>query len=414
MKFGSMFGITAPMVLVERLSIEQIKNISDLLNNRADNVSLSHFKNEINLVRDVYTNRFRLSPIDSSGILKREYRQYKRAEKFWLEEERKKKSSQFYEEPTTEELNGIWSKEKYEDYKKNKLPTLDMEINVFRDIYGENKGILSSTSKDPVIHGAYVILNYLNKKLGALNAIDNRIIVNEFTEIRVFNYSLYGFINYQSYYMQYTVLKNINNQTGNSKQKELRKLKQALDTLEGYVSENTNIKEGNLILPHLQRISREREINFPFYAMGKSKSAKPQQIAALRQGFYDFFPKYINSKVVPLIFSKRILNYITFETLDFLEELYDYCKSFNLENYNSIFGLNLNREQYIQVFKILEDHGIIGLNLEADKLFLDSLEKLHLTGEQQQYTISKDTFAYKNVECLKKYHETLTPFGEVI
>lgn len=413
MRFGGMFGITAPMVLVQKLRMDQFKRINTLLNNKADSEALYTFKQEINLIKDVYNHRFRLSPNDPSGNKKRKYRKFKQSERFWESEELKKASSSYYEEPTELPPN-IWTKEELDNYRKTILPRLDMEIVAFRDIYGEYGKEVSKDSEDPIYKAAYDIASLLYKKVNFLTNVYDSIVINPFVEVRVFNNSLYSFINKDSYYVQYRVIRDIQTKTGNFQRIEINKLKESLETIDSYINNSEDIRNEGKISKDLETISKNNGLNIQFTKLGKTKPPNKEDLKQLYKFFKQKYPEYGNYKILPEIIGKRLITHITYETLEFLEELYTYCKSFNVSYYNSLFGLNLDEWQYKKVFGILEDYGIIGLTLESDKLFIDSLDKLHLTGEQVHSSATWKPQAHKNIDCLRKYYDTLIPFGEVI
>ena len=66
MRIRSLLGITAPMILLAPLSVDQIKRINELLNNKADSTAIQDFKSEVRLINEVYSNRFRTSPVEPS------------------------------------------------------------------------------------------------------------------------------------------------------------------------------------------------------------------------------------------------------------------------------------------------------------------------------------------------------------
>ena len=203
MKFGSLLGITAPMILLAPLSVEQIKQLNEILNNKADSSALQDFKSEISLVNEVYSHRFRTSPVEPSEI--RRFRSYKMAEKFWEAEDAKKaREKGRYIEPTPEQLDGKWDRATYENYKKTILPNLKIEYTTFRNIYGENSGkiykpnlnMLGDLDKlkveDPEKYKEvqkakdyFSVVNRLSKGLRALDVANNSLVVNELSLIHI-------------------------------------------------------------------------------------------------------------------------------------------------------------------------------------------------------------------------------------
>ena len=72
--------------------------------------------------------------------------------------------------------------------------------------------------------------------------------------------------------------------------------------------------------------------------------------------------------------------------MNLLLTIYNQCKIFNDESfYNEIFGLNLTKEEYVKIFDNLMNCGIIGLNFEASKLFLQVASCLTYSKENDLY-----------------------------
>lgn len=433
MKFGSLLGITAPMILLAPLSVEQIKQLNEILNNKADSSAIQDFKSEISLINEVYSHRFRTSPVEPSEI--RRFRSYKMAEKFWEAEYAKKdREKGRYVEPTPEQLDGKWDRETYENYKKNILPNLKIEYTTFRNIYGENSGkiykpnlnMLGDLDKlkidDPEKYKEvqkakdyFSVVNRLSKGLRALDVANNSLVVNEFTEVTVFGYTLFTLLSKDSYYVQYKIISEIKNAKSlNIRQKLIDRLVEDIKLVYTLINAESFGKAETPVAPairEVKRVLKKRGINDD---AKRDSGSSSEYLDELAKEFVKQNPSYAHSKVLPKIIRLRVFNDISFETLDFLDELYTYVSKFDVEFYNQRFGLDYTKEDYIEMFNILEEYGIIGLNFEAEHFFMDSLESLHLTGTQENYTVERDSYLAKNASCLSQYCEALIPFGEEI
>ncbi|WP_304427914.1 hypothetical protein [uncultured Clostridium sp.] len=427
MRIRSLLGITAPMILLAPLSVDQIKRINELLNNKADSTAILDFKSEVRLINEVYSNRFRKSPIKPSEI--RNFRLYKNAEKFWEEEDKKKKKLQDrYKEPKN--INNIWSREQYENYRDKVLPNIKLEYTVFRDVYGVNSGKiykpnynligdmneLSKTNPSKykevkTVQEYFDVINRLPKGMGALNLADKTLIINEFKEVRVFGYSLFTLLSRESFYLQYKLINSLKEtKSENIKNKLIQDLIDDIELIKSLMNPDRNVRQETPLAPIIKSI--DKSLKAKGIIKPKKTSMQKEYLDAFKIEFLRKYPKYNNSKVFSTLVCLNVFKDLSLETLDFLEEIHKYVCKFDVKFYNTKFGLDYTEEQYRELFHTLGDYGIAGLTLNAEKHFLNSLERLNLTGTQEAYVIPENSYLAKNAFCLFQYCEALKPFGE--
>lgn len=74
------------------------------------------------------------------------------------------------------------------------------------------------------------------------------------------------------------------------------------------------------------------------------------------------------------------------KNMNLLLGIYNQCKIFDdAEFYNDVFDLNLDKDSYIQIFDNLMECGVIGLNFEASKLFINVASCLTFAKENEIY-----------------------------
>ena len=427
MRIRSLLGITAPMILLAPLSVDQIKRINELLNNKADSTAIQDFKSEVRLINEVYSNRFRTSPVEPSEI--RNFRLYKNAEKFWSEEDKKKEKLQDkYKEPSN--LNGKWTRKQYQEYRDKILPNIKLEYTVFRDVYGVNSGKIykpnynmigdmdelkktnpSKYNEIKTVQEYFDVINRLPRGMGALNLADKTLVINEFKEIRVFGYSLFTLLSRDSFYLQYKIINSIKEtKSENIKNKLIQDLVDDIELIKSLMNPDRNVRQETPLEPVIKDIDKLLK------SRGIMKSSKrdvqEKYIESFTTEFLRRFPKYSNSKVFFKLIHLNVFKDLSFETLDFLDEIHKYVCKFDVKFYNTKFGLDYNEEQYRDLFYTLGDYGIAGLTIKAENHFLNSLERLNLTGTQEAYVIPENSYLARNAFCLSQYCEALKPFGE--
>lgn len=82
-------------------------------------------------------------------------------------------------------------------------------------------------------------------------------------------------------------------------------------------------------------------------------------------------PELVNVKNYILRVSNNNKYFKETKNMNLLLSIYNQCKIFDdVDFYNDIFDLNLDKDKYIKIFNNLMECGIIGLNFEASKLFI--------------------------------------------
>lgn len=360
--FGSYFGISVPQLLLSSIDMRLYKACVKLLNNELDSFRLKNLELELNIFKYAMNNIVIKDYAEPN--MKRLSRKVKKSKEYY-----DKLSSLDYLDEEIKEPAGLLSEEDLK-VKEEILSKCEKTIQDYVIINGASIKLSKEATE---------IIKVLDGYLYFVDILKSNIEIKNFIEAEFMGLPLSTYLRNRPGAIKFRYLDGVYKQ-GN--QEKMRK--RACNEIETFM---------DLITSKVDK----KEYTDIDIVNGKAVNV-------------DYRVSSDDITILETLKENKILRRLTTAEVKNLTRLYNLSKLFTVDFYNSIFELDLTKEEYEKVFKELEDIGIVGLGFYSDKLFLDCIRKYNISEYTRTVINSEDELA-KNIKLVNRACHSRLEFG---
>ena len=339
MDFASFWGLTAPQLVLLDLDKSTFNSLVKMLNNAQDSHRLTNLLIEFNLL-EKFLNEGITTEYENTDIRRKE-RQLRL-------------SKEHYETGKSISANMLIEKEDISAIEQL-ISSAPKRIAPYVMINGARKDISPEAIK---------IIEYMKRNIGLIKPYIQGIKLNAVKEITVFGRRLEDIVYGKPGALRFRYMNKVSQVKSSNSKKANVMLPVVMESLR---------KDIDILLSSIENSSDKREEESPNSVVVSMIGNKTVVVSV--PSIYD----KESCKIIEYAADAGILKRFTERQLQTLTTLYLMAKDLGAELYNNSFELSLDFDGYKKVFNELDELGLIGLNLYAEKFLFNSLNGIALT-----------------------------------